>query len=622
MADQDSKKTAQKVKCEVCEKEMCKSSLKTHMKNIHKKKEDTEDINKKKEEDDKNTEQGIEMNEEAEDPTKKTSEFNKEAEDETQPEESEDETKKTTEVNKKAEEEPQSENMIVVHDLINLDTKELDNLLQNEEEFLDAVETLEDNLGLNIDLTVNESMIAYIQDEGNYRSDFARTMELEVVDKSTNEQVKLQNQLNNAKKTIAFLRQISQKDKKYIKRLEDECVNGAKEYKNLSKKYKTSRQTTKKLDESLKSSRELLAKTSSENIEVKQKLKTKQAAESATKDVIVIENAGSERNSLACEKCDFVAKSKEKIIGHNKFVHLECHVCRKHCDTATELNAHIEHVHNLKPYDCKWCSMTFPNHTGFEVHRQEKHEVSLQYQCDKCRSKFQKKEQLLKHIMNEHVIKCIFNDCGLTTETEGAMIKHMDKEHLVNISSETTEININSIKKGCRYFKQGRCTKGVQCKFEHIESNHKCDKCGYTANTSESLKTHIQIKHSDADNSKSSKLCRNGDQCVHKAQNKCKFLHKDTQIKNQGRSKLNQQCKRGEKCIYKTRGTCFYFHKGIGIQSKRDSGENKDIKFKLWCKFQDKCSNTDCKFQHFESNFVQKPATQMKLNLGKWLVRN
>ena len=151
----------------------------------------------------------------------------------------------------------------------NLDTKELENILEKEEEFIDAVNNLENEIGLGVDLSVNESM-----------------------------------------------------------------------------KYRAPKQVIKKLEGTLKSNRDILAKTLTENIQLKHKLKTKVSLEEASsknENVIVIINYDSKLYNLSCEKCEFVAKSKEVLMGHNKFIHLDCHVGRKHCDTVTELNAYIEH---------------------------------------------------------------------------------------------------------------------------------------------------------------------------------------------------------------------------------------------------------------------------------------
>ena len=639
MAENDIKKTNPKGKCEVCDKEMLKSSLKMHMKSQHDKKED---ISKKNEESNKSSEQ----------------DDNKE----------QDDSEKTEETIEKIEPTTVTKRVKVVNDLINLDTKELESLLENEEEFLDAVEMVEDAemlANLDVDLSVNESMVNFIENPKNYKSDYAKTLELEKTLEETNKQINEKSnvvqELENAKKTITFLRNMTHKDRKYIKTLEKEISNNAKELKDLAKKCKTSKETVRKLEESLNSNRDLLAKATSENVQVKIKMNTKESLETVTnknitEEVVVIEDDTHVRNVLACEKCQLVAKSKEELMGHNKFIHLDCHVCRKHCDTATELNAHIEHVHNIKPFDCEWCLVSFPNHTGFEVHRQEKHgishlrkcdkcpsqfqnkeqllnhvnseHVSHQHKCDKCPSKFQKKEQLQNHIINKHVIKCIFNACGLITDTEDDMIKHLDEDHFVNASSEDKETNSKPKQRECKYFKQGRCFKGNQCKFEHTPSSHKCEKCGFSANTSESLETHMKFKHGNEIQTKSTRPCRNGDQCIHKAQNRCKFLHKETlnrqtnienSNKRQTNNKTNQRCTRGENCSFKARGICYYYHDGVGVQASREDGNIKSAKVELWCKFQDKCTSSECRFKHFESNFAQKTATRQNSTLGEWL---
>ena len=638
MAENDSKKTNPKGKCEVCDKEMLKSSLKTHMKSQH---------DKKNEESNKRTE----LNEDKEDDGKSEDTVEK-IEPTTVP--------KKIEPTKKTDPATVPKKVQVVHNLINLDTKELESLLAEEEEFLDAVEMVEDAeiLGnLEVDLSVNQSMVDFIVDPKNYQSDYAKTLELEKslenANKAINEDSKKEKELENAKKTIAFLRNLNLKDKKYVQILEKECANGAKEYKDLEKRYKSSKLVIKMLEQDLKSNRVLLAKASTENIQVKHKLDTKVSLEEATnennkEEVIVIDNDDPKQNMLRCDKCDFVAKYKEVMLGHNKFIHLDCHVCRKHCSTVTELNSHIEHVHNIKPFDCAWCLVSFPNHTGFEVHRQEEHEetlvhkcnqcalkfmkkehlvkhvthehVSRTHKCDKCPSTFQKKEQLLNHAMKEHVIICIFKTCGLIVDTEVEMINHLDKEHLVNASGEDIESNKNTQQKECRHFKKGKCVKGNQCKFKHIKGNYKCEKCEYTANTTEGLTTHIKTKHEGNNEKNNSVLCRNGDKCIHKARNKCRFFHEENRKQNGKQS--NQICTRGDNCVFKKRGNCFYYHEDVGVQVRREPVKTQDRKSEIYCKFQENCTNSACKFKHFNSNFAQKSAPRKNPTLSEWLRKN
>ena len=441
MADVDSKKVAPKVNCGVCDKELCKGSLKRHMKDQHNSEETTK----------KNDEVSNGNQEESAKQTKDSKEKEEES------------TEKAVESTER--DMSNSTNTKVVHDLINLDTKELENLLENEEYFLDAVESLENNLCLDVDLSVNESMIAFMQDQNNYQSVFARTVELEETDKTRKENKgRLEKEVQNAKNTIVFLR-------KCVKSLKEECTNGAKEYRGLSNRYRKSKQSIRRLELELKETRDHLATTSKDNIVLKQKLETKVSMEKVNMDNTqdnekILKEPKRPEFKMTCEKCDFVAKNVGELRGHEKYIHVDCHVCGKHFATVKELNRHIENVHRLKQYDCAWCKLSFPNETGFEVHRRKKHEEWFQFKS--CSSKFTHKNQLLSHINKEHEIKCIFKECEYKTETENQMIIHLDEEHWVASSTERIENRPTFKKKECRYYKQGKCTKGIECRFEHI----------------------------------------------------------------------------------------------------------------------------------------------------------
>ena len=247
MSDLETKKMALKVKCEICDKELCKASLKRHMKDQHNKevtsKKNEESSKTIDEPEDKEDDSGNENTEEVGESNIKTKDDKVDS-------------------NETTKESTRPEQPIVVHDLINLDTKELESLLENQDEFLEAVKVLEHNQCLDVDLSINESMIEYMQDPNNYRSDFAKTVELEEVDKSKKN--KLEKELETSKKTIIYLR-------KSVKFLRDECTNGVKEYKGVSNRYKTSKRNVRTLENELKENRELLANTSKEIVVLKQK---------------------------------------------------------------------------------------------------------------------------------------------------------------------------------------------------------------------------------------------------------------------------------------------------------------------------------------------------------------
>ena len=126
---------------------------------------------------------------------------------------------------------------------------------------------------------------------------------------------------------------------------------------------------------------------------------------------------------------------------------------------------------------------------------------------------FTQKNQLLAHIKNVHEIKCFFDECIYTTETENQIIIHLDEEHLVAASNDRLDNRPSSKKKECRYYKQGKCTKGIVCKFDQKESPVKCETCRLTIKSSQDLNIHIKNKHSEEKPTPSSKACRNGNSC-------------------------------------------------------------------------------------------------------------
>ena len=441
----------------------------------------------------------------------------------------------------------------------------------------------------------------------------------------------------------------------------DDCSNGAKEYKLLSNRLKNAKKeitelkkNTNKKDSDLKSCRGLLAKASSDIVILKHKLDTKIAIENAktkVNEVVVVEE-----NSFQCQMCNFKATSEKEIRGHEKFIHVYCRHCHKHFSEMTELNSHIENVHKTKVHDCAWCKLSFPSETGLQVHRQKKH-ANEELKCSMCPAKYRLKWQMVKHIKETHIFECVFQNCDVQTDTEPAMIKHLDEDHELGSTNDTTKTRKNN--KTCRYFKQGRCTKGSECLFAHKETqgskvnkyeckvcnytantdeslenhmknkhsheiSHECNICGYTANTNESLDLHKKSKHSKV-NTQESITCKNGKGCYHKTQNRCKFSHSEIPDKEYTKTKSSRKCKRGASCEFKVRGNCYFVHNEDGEEVKNKNSFHKantiSKRGNFWCKYQDQCSKSQCEFKHFEKIFIEKPAPTAKPTLAQWLIK-
>ena len=395
--------------------------------------------------------------------------------------------------------------------------------------------------GLNVDLTVKESMMSFLQNY--YNSDFARTMEVEEAVKTKKEVANLTNELKKAKKTITFLRDKLTKDETVTTTLNEECINGAKEYRSLNSKYRSSKRTIRELEEQLKSNRELLSKITSENLVIKQSSMTKAAMASVEKQ------SDYDEIMFACEKCEFISNNEHELQRH----------------------AHTNH-----------------SEAKAEVHLKEKSKAL--HKCTKCPAKFRLQEQFSNH-MESHEFHCFYKECGCQTETEEQMIRHIDDYHMIKVRETDEQVTETpeqkrKVNKECRYFKQGRCTKGDECLFKHFKSTYKCEKCSFEADKKETLEEHIKNKHKERQTSNT--LCKNGASCHFKAQNRCKFFHNENGNKN---------------------------HTKKDVQEKTSAKEINYNKKQLWCKFQDDCTKTDCKHKHFEKRAPKNPT------LGQWLVK-
>ena len=312
-----------------------------------------------------------------------------------------------------------------------------------EEEFLDAVESLEDAIGLDQDLTVNDSMIDFLLNEENYLGDFAGTMEMErnKVDKK-----KLETELKTARKTIEDIRKLyKEKDdalKKCLIKVNKTEAEKLRLLKKLDQQKEELKDTREKMETVIEEANDELNNLQKENREHQKR---------------IVSNKPSEEEDImfACEKCDFASKTEIEMEKHVKVTHME---------------------------------------TEIEVH-------GKLHKCNKCPTMFKMKERLENH-MDNHLFLCFYKGCGAQTKTEQQMATHIDDVHLLcesgqHRNSETLSNKSNRNKTECRYFRQGRCSKGDQCDFKHVGRTFKCDKCSFTTTSTETLEVHVNSKHAD-----------------------------------------------------------------------------------------------------------------------------
>lgn len=144
--------------------------------------------------------------------------------------------------------------------------------------------------------------------------------------------------------------------------------------------------------------------------------------------------------------------------------------------TQQELNNHtkISHTDNFK---CNKCEKVFTNHNSLLQHSKTKHEDksrlpvghqswtrnpgNTKFVCSYCPHEFNTKADLNVHQITHQGKDIPCNQCEDMFETK------QDLGHHIRTTHRTNEGNFTREKRQCRYFLQGRCTKGYMCLFSH-----------------------------------------------------------------------------------------------------------------------------------------------------------
>jgi hypothetical protein len=225
-------------------------------------------------------------------------------------------------------------------------------LLEEEEEFLDAVESLEDQEGIvNCELESLDGSLINFWEENRFKSDFARTLERENVG-ALEDQLKdaqTRRKLAAAEKTIAHLR-------------------------NELSEYKKKLVASEKRNEIAKADCKVCVK------------EAKSKAEKAKADKAKADKAKREAESVKCE------------------------VCPKRFENDLDMHFHLIHVHESK---CRDCGKIFYQDDLLRTHMKTKHgreSVSITdnifYHCkNECGEKFRSSKE-----MKYHSDSCTFKD--------------------------------------------------------------------------------------------------------------------------------------------------------------------------------------------------------------------
>jgi hypothetical protein len=245
-------------------------------------------------------------------------------------------------------------------------------------------------------------------------------------------------------------------------------------------------------------------------------------------DVIV------ESELFKCGHCDFTTTRKISLKAHTEIVHVgvlrTCGKCGKKCRSVEEMNEHYEKEHKVKFWECDECDFTTRCISEGEKHvlTHRKRNVEKKAECTKCDYQAVNDDDLKAHIIRSHP-------------------------------------GVLQSKRPCRFWKEGRCNKGENCRFSHRGPQT-------TGSTSAPL---------------SRSACRNGAGCRFLVRGACHFSHSEDRQGRQDPVNVGGK-QESRRCWYPTncrRQVCMFVHDNVsdfGVQRKATVPNvwNSNMKFK------------------------------------------
>ena len=268
---------------------------------------------------------------------------------------------------------------LIVQDLISINTQELESLHEDEEEFFEAAEHLEHDVG------VNASMVDWYN--VNFESSFSNTGEFAkrtsvVIQDSNCEDCKV------SSKTFDKQRELLAKQDKQLQdglRIQKDRNDESKKLKSVIKSLEA------RLEETTNMLETVLEENTSEITTLKAELKTK---------TDLLEAVQSER----------VPNAPNKSVRKNNDVEVElekCKVCGFSSKSKLVMNQHMESRHKgVKVFKCLMCLQIFNSKESFKqhkaMHQRELDVITFKHICKECNISFGCREEQLEHLLDKH----------------------------------------------------------------------------------------------------------------------------------------------------------------------------------------------------------------------------
>ena len=138
---------------------------------------------------------------------------------------------------------------------------------------------------------------------------------------------------------------------------------------------------------------------------------------------------------FACDKCDFVRKSKPSLDEHIQKVHkpetlVQCLLCPKYL-TNSQMKTHFEEGAHAARTNCSICGKSVIK-MKYHMETTHKPDSEKRFICDQCPKGFFAKDQLGSHKMNVHLklrpFKCRYG-CDQAYNDRSNMRQHERRTH-------------------------------------------------------------------------------------------------------------------------------------------------------------------------------------------------
>ena len=206
-----------------------------------------------------------------------------------------------------------------------------------------------------------------------------------------------------------------------------------------------------------------------------------------------------------CPHCEESFRDKNEMEVHVGEKHkFSCEHCEMVTPTSGDLEEHTKSTHSFL---CVTCNISFTTEKECSIHKKTVHSDTSTFECFSCEIVYNSKEQIQKHVQQEHMHEC--ETCRNTFKT-----KTLLREHL----SEANHMQIVTPNK-CTFCNEEFMNQENLIKHTQDMHTFDCESCVYTGIGEEVMEDHILEVHAKPD-SNEMYCC---DECTFKTQDKSCF---------------------------------------------------------------------------------------------------